>query len=77
MRKEYDLKKFKRVTPDRVYKNPKVMISVRFDLSVLNQLREEADRVGLPYQTLIQSVIHRYVTGELVDKTVAKKIAAG
>ncbi|MFL5782957.1 MAG: CopG family antitoxin [Bacteriovoracaceae bacterium] len=75
MRKEYDLKKFKRVSPDRVYADPKVMISVRFDLSVLNQVREEAERMGIPYQTLIQSVIHRFVSGELIDKKEAKKIS--
>ncbi len=74
MRKEYDLTKFKRVDPSKVDHDPKVMISIRLDLKDLTLLREEADRMGIPYQTLIGSIIHRFVIGELIDKKEAKKI---
>jgi len=36
-----------------------------FDLS---RLREQAARDGIPYQTLLNSVLHRYVTGRLYDR---------
>ncbi len=75
MRKEYDFTKGKRVTPDRVYKNPATMISLRIQVKLLGQLKVEADRMGMPYQTLINTILHRFVNGELIDKNEAKKIA--
>lgn len=76
MRKEYDLKKFKRVHPSKVDPDPKVMISLRMDPHDISLLRDEADRLGIPYQTLIGSIIHRFVTGEFIDKKEAKKIVS-
>ncbi len=70
MKKEYDLKGLKKrpgktkVDTDAV----KVPISLRLDGSLLAALRTEADRMGIPYQTFIGSVLHQYVTGELVSK---------
>jgi predicted DNA binding CopG/RHH family protein len=52
-----------KVDPDAA-KSP---ISIRLDGAVLADLRSEAERFGIPYQTLISSVLHRYITGELVD----------
>ena len=46
----------------------KVVISLRVDGGDLALLRIEADRLGIPYQTLIGSILHRFVTGELLDK---------
>jgi predicted DNA binding CopG/RHH family protein len=71
MKKEYNLKKLKKrpgpvkVIPDAA----KVAISIRLDGGELAELRTEAERLGLPYQTLIGSILHRYVAGELVDRT--------
>lgn len=69
MKREYDLQKLKR-RPGRVKVDPdaaRTPISIRLDGRVLADLRSEADRLGVPYQTLIGSILHRYVTGELVD----------
>jgi predicted DNA binding CopG/RHH family protein len=70
MRKEYDLKKLKpRKGPVKVDKDAaKVPISLRVDGSVLSSLKSEADRLGLPYQTYIGSLLHQYVNGELIEK---------
>jgi predicted DNA binding CopG/RHH family protein len=46
----------------------KIPISIRMDAYDISALRDEADRLGIPYQTLIGSIVHRYVTGELLDK---------
>ena len=46
----------------------KTMLSMRMDVKLMGELKEEAARLGIPYTTLIQSVLHRYLTGELVDK---------
>lgn len=74
MKKEYDFKNAKKTT--RVDKTAaKTMISLRLENHDLSLLRDEADRLGIPYQTLINSLIHRFVTGELIDKKEARKLA--
>lgn len=70
MKKEYDLKKLKK-RPNKVSVDKdaaKIAISLRVDGSELSEIRTEADRLGIPYQTLIGSILHRYVTGDLVDR---------
>ena len=46
-------------------KSERVNIRIRRD--ELARLRERAEQVGLPYQSLIASVLHRYLNGNLVD----------
>jgi predicted DNA binding CopG/RHH family protein len=69
MKKEYDLKKLKKcVGPAKTEESAaKIAMSSRLDGYILAQLRTEAERLGIPYQTLIGSLLHRYVNGELVD----------
>jgi predicted DNA binding CopG/RHH family protein len=69
MKKEYDLKKLKK-RPGKIKVDldaAKVPISIRLDGSVLAELKSEAERLGIPYQTLIGSILHRYASGELHD----------
>jgi predicted DNA binding CopG/RHH family protein len=69
MKKEYDLKSLKK-RPGKVKvdaESTKTPISIRLDGAVLADLRTEAERMGIPYQTLIGSILHRYAHGELVD----------
>ena len=69
MKKEYNLKRLKRRENPRVSEDAaKVPISIRLDGSALSDIRTEAERLGIPYQTLIGSILHRYVAGELVDR---------
>lgn len=73
MKKEYDLKKMKKRKSVKTYEEAsKVAINIRLDALTVAELKDEAERMGLPYQTLINSILHRFVTGELVDKRVAK-----
>ena len=77
MKKEYDLKKLKKRS-GKIKVDPnaaKVPISIRLDGSVLATLKTEANRLGIPYQTLIGSLLHRYSMGELIDRKAAKEIA--
>lgn len=64
MKKEYDLKKLKkRKSPLKVSKDAaKIPISIRIDASVLAELKTEAQRLGIPYQTLISSILFRYTS---------------
>ena len=43
-------------------------INIRLSGTDLEALRVRALRLGMPYQTLIRSVLHRYVNGELSDE---------
>lgn len=43
-------------------------INIRIRAHDLQRLKELAQREGMPYQTLIASVLHKYVTHRLVDE---------
>ena len=57
--------------------------TIRFNRRDLTLLKAKAERKGLGYQTLIGSIVHMYVTGQLLEldearlalKTVGKKRA--
>ncbi len=69
MKKEYNLKKLKK-RPGKVKVDKeatKVPVSLRLDGSVLIGLKTEAERLGMPYQTLVSSILYRFVSGDLID----------
>lgn len=43
-------------------------INIRLSPGDLVGIQQRAVEEGIPYQTLMASVIHKYVTGRLVDK---------
>jgi predicted DNA binding CopG/RHH family protein len=43
-------------------------VNIRMSEKDLVHLQKKALEQGLPYQTLISSVLHKYVNGHLVDK---------
>jgi predicted DNA binding CopG/RHH family protein len=43
-------------------------INIRISGRDLNKLQQRALAEGLPYQTLIASILHKYVSGRLVEK---------
>jgi predicted DNA binding CopG/RHH family protein len=47
-------------------------MNIRIASSELAQIKAKAEGEGLKYQTLVKSVLHKYVTGQLVDRN--KKI---
>lgn len=58
----------------------KIQISLRLDGELLSLIREDADHLGLQYQTLIQSILHQYVHVELIsakELQLLKKSLAG
>ncbi len=42
-------------------------INIRISEAVLEQLKRRSQEEGIPYQTLISSILHRFVTDRLVD----------
>lgn len=43
-------------------------VNIRMTESDLNSVRARALQEGVPYQTLISSVVHKYITGYLVQR---------
>ena len=60
MKKEYDLKKLKRTkTGTVVKKDAKVIKTIRLDVDLIGWLINEADRLGVKYQALINSLLRQ------------------
>lgn len=74
MKKEYDLKKLKKRAGSvkSSADAAKTPISIRLDGAVLAAIKTEADRLGIPYQTFVGSILHRYANGELLDRKSAE-----
>jgi len=49
-------------------------INIRMSSDDLHDIREIAREEGLPYQSLIASILHKYVTGRLVERKRDRKI---
>ncbi len=48
--------------------NEKKSISLRLRKYDLEKLKERAQREGIPYQTLLSSIVHKFITDQLIDK---------
>lgn len=48
--------------------NDKKSISLRLKANDLELLKHRADAEGLPYQTLLSSIVHKFISDQLVDK---------
>jgi predicted DNA binding CopG/RHH family protein len=60
------IKRFQRYAKAMVQKDQRV--NIRLTSMDLDGLQRRALREGIPYQTLMSSVIHKYVTGILIEK---------
>lgn len=44
-------------------------VNIRISTKNLEALQQKALEDGIPYQTLISSILHKYINGRLVEKT--------
>ena len=44
-------------------------INIRISEYDLNRVKQKSEEEGLPYQTLISSVIHKYIGGRLLEES--------
>lgn len=49
-------------------------VSLRLNSKDVDRMREKASQVGLPYQSLIASVIHQFATDQLVERRVVEEL---
>ena len=71
-----ELARFKAAARATAIKDKRV--NIRLSSGDLSDLQVRALQEGVPYQTLIASIVHKYVTGRLAEKVqVAVKPTAG
>jgi predicted DNA binding CopG/RHH family protein len=51
-------------------------VSIRMSEFDLELVKKRAEAEGLPYQTLINHIVHKYVTDQMVDRDEVRKILA-
>ena len=56
---------------ERIRKNRNV--NIRISEAVLEELKKRSQEEGIPYQTLISSVLHKFVTNRLVDERAIRR----
>lgn len=52
-------------------------VTVRVTPSDLATLHAKAAALGLPYQTLLKSIVHQYLTGQLVPAALSERVNDG
>ena len=73
---ENNILKYKKASPKKLARiekiieraNEKKNISLRVNNQDLEQVKIRAQKEGIPYQTLISSIIHKFVTDQLIDQ---------
>lgn len=60
------IKEAERIARATTAKNARM--NIRMNEADLKALKARAVEQGLPYQTLVSSVLHKYVTGRLVER---------
>ena len=53
----------------------KKTITLRLNVNDLERIRKMAASEGMPYQTLISSVLHKYINNRFVDKSDILKVS--
>lgn len=56
------------VVAAKSYMKKEARINIRLSEVDLSRLKRKAAEEGLPYQTLISSIIHKFVTGRLLSR---------
>jgi len=65
---EENLKKYQKVAQNALKKDKR--INIRISGRDFTEIKRKAVNEGIPYQTLVSSILHKYVNGRLVEKTV-------
>ena len=73
---EKNILKFRKASKTKINKVEKILqkanekknISLRVNSQDIEQLKLRAEQDGIPYQTLISSILHKFVTDQLLDQ---------
>ena len=73
-KKEFNLKKAKKVGNRFKDKDVKISVTSRLDSDVVFWLKSEAEKRGLPYQTFMNSLLKQAMSGTLTDVETLRKV---
>ncbi len=62
-----EIKKYREYAKTTLQKNKR--INIRISERDLIHIQRKAVEEGLPYQTLVSSILHKFITGYLTEKT--------
>jgi len=62
-----DNSKLLQKTAKEFVKKDETKMNIRISSSELDKIKAGAEREGLKYQTFIKSILHRYITNQLVE----------
>ena len=73
---EKNILKYRKASPEKRAQIEKIIqrakekknISLRVNSQDLDLLKLKAEKEGIPYQTLISSILHKFVTDQLIDQ---------
>jgi len=73
---ESEIEQYKSVSAEKKKKIEKIIdqtkknkaISLRINNYDLEKIKEKAEKEGVPYQTLITNILHKYISDQLYDK---------
>ena len=63
---ESEKKKYSRIARDTILKNKR--INIRISERDLSKLKSKSVEEGIPYQTLVSSILHKYISGKLIEE---------
>jgi predicted DNA binding CopG/RHH family protein len=66
LKNKEQLKEFQKAAKETLKKNKR--INIRLAESDLNSIKHQAADEGMPYQTLIASILHKYNIGQLIER---------
>jgi predicted DNA binding CopG/RHH family protein len=49
------------------YRFSEAKMNIRISRAELDRIKKQAAKEGLKYQSLVKSILHKYVAGQLVD----------
>jgi len=58
----------------KIVNDKKMMVSIRLDPTDVQAIKQQAERAGLGYQTMISSLLHQYAIGDLVNVQEVRKV---
>lgn len=65
-KRKQEIKRLQKYARNTLQKDKR--INIRMSSKDLDQVQAIAAQEGIPYQTLISSIIHKYVSGYLIEK---------
>jgi len=61
-----DQKKYSQIARNTILKNKR--INIRISERDLTKLKSKSVEEGMPYQTLVSSILHKYVSGKIIEQ---------